>query len=337
MKTKYIEFTAPKVAEFKEEPVAEISDNQLIVALECSSISSGTERANLIGNKNLSIYASCLSPYPIRLGYSSAGRVIKIGSAVTNVKVGDRVAVFWSKHTKYFVANSDQVVKLPDNVSYSDGALTHIACFPMAAIRKCRLEIGESAVVMGLGVLGMLGVKLLKCAGAAPIIAVDPVKERRDRAIKMGTDYALDPYADDFKEKAIELTGGGASVGIEVTGVGAGLDGILDVMAPFGRVALLGCTRDSNFTIDYYHKVHARGITLVGAHTMARPKCESHNGWWTTQDDMSAIIKLISLGRLNFSSMVESVCSPKDCAEVYLRLAEDKAFPLTQFDWSDIE
>ena len=54
------------------------------------------------------------------------------------------------------------------------------------------------------------------------------------------------------------MTGGVANVGIEVTGVGVGvgLDGILDCMARFGRVALLGCTRDKEFSIDYYRKVH---------------------------------------------------------------------------------
>ena len=82
----------------------------------------------------------------------------------------------------------------------------------------------------------------------------------------------------DFSKKAKELTGGGAKVGIEVTGIGAGLDGILDCMARFGRVALLGCTRNKEFTIDYYRKVHGPGITLIGAHTNARPSCESSNG-----------------------------------------------------------
>jgi hypothetical protein len=78
-------------------------------------------------------------------------------------------------------------------------------------------------------------------------------------------------------------------VAIEVTGNGGALDGVLDCMARFGRVALLGCTRSSDFTIDYYRKVHGPGITLIGAHTNARPQYESHHGWWTTADDIRAV------------------------------------------------
>jgi threonine dehydrogenase-like Zn-dependent dehydrogenase len=134
-----------------------------------------------------------------------------------------------------------------------------------------------------------------------------------------------------------EITEGGAKVGIEVTGIGAGLDGILDCMAPFGRVALLGCTRDKNFTIDYYRKVHAPGITLIGAHTAARPKQESHGGWWTQKDDMEALIKLHAMGRLHLGDLVDEVHSPLLAPQIYDRLAKEKEFPVVQFDWSELQ
>ena len=108
-------------------------------------------------------------------------------------------------------------------------------------------------------------------------------------------------------------------------------------MAKFGRVALLGCTRDSDFTIDYYHKVHGPGVSLIGAHTLARPEAESSPGMWTTRDDVCAIQKLVSLGRLNFSDLVEETHSPLDAPEVYGRLASEKSFPIVQFDWRNLE
>jgi threonine dehydrogenase-like Zn-dependent dehydrogenase len=119
-----------------------------------------------------------------------------------------------------------------------------------------------------------------------------------------------------------------------VTGVGAGLDGALDCMARFGRVALLGCTRSSDFTIDYYKKVHGPGITLVGAHTMARPDFESHAGWFTHRDDIITCLKLISYGRLDLKTMIKETYKPEECEGVYTRLVNDKNFPiLVQFDW----
>ena len=197
--------------------------------------------------------------------------------------------------------------------------------------------MGESALVMGLGILGLVAIPLLKAAGAAPIIAVDPIAEKREKALAVGADYALDPFAPDFAEQAKALTGGGANVGIEVTGVGAGLDGILDCMARFGRVALLGCTRNKEFTIDYYKKVHGPGITLVGAHTLARPTQESHSGWWTEEADVQALIRLTQMGRIKLADLVDEVHTPYDAPQVFDRLAKEKAFPVVQFDWSEME
>ena len=107
-------------------------------------------------------------------------------------------------------------------------------------------------------------------------------------------------------------------------------------MARFGIVALLGCTRDSDFTIDYYRKVHGPGITLVGAHTHARPNSDSRDGWWTERDDFETVLKLTKCGRLKLSDLVEEVHSPALATEIFTRLCNEKAFPIVQFDWSVI-
>ena len=109
-------------------------------------------------------------------------------------------------------------------------------------------------------------------------------------------------------------------------------------MKRFGRVALLGCTRSSKFEIDYYGKVHGRGITLIGAHTMARPKTESAPGLWTDRDDLTAILNLIKGKRLNFKDMISEIHSPTEAGGVYERLANDRNFPIgVLFDWRNIQ
>lgn len=338
MKTKQIVFTEPRVAKLIENDINAPGENEVMVKIEVSTISSGTERANLIGDQSLNAVAAAAPPtYPRILGYSSAGIIEAVGNNVKNIKVGDRVAASWSVHSRLLNLAANNVYKIPDNVSFNDAAIFYISTFPMAAIRKCRLEMGESAIVMGMGILGLTAIPLLKAAGAVPIIAVDPVPEKRQKAISVGADYALDPLDKDFAKTVKEITGGGAKVGIEVTGVGAGLDGILDCMARFGRVALLGCTRNKEFSIDYYRKVHGPGITLVGAHTIARPDFESHGGWWTKDDDMHTAIKLSEMGRLRLSNMVDEIHSPAESTEIYNRLANEKSFPIVQFDWSEIK
>lgn len=335
MKTKQIVFTKPNTAELLVSELEQVSGTLVKVRTQFSTVSSGTERANISGDPNVSASGSADVPFPRISGYCSSGIVEEIGEKVTSVQVGDRVAMYWSTHSEYNLLEEDRLVKIEDDsLSMQEAAVSFITTFPMAAIRKTRLELGESVLVMGLGLLGQLGVKLARVAGATPIVAVDPVKERRKEALRNGADFAFDPFEAGFAEKVKEVTDGGANVCIEVTGVGAGLDGALDCMAKFGRVALLGCTRNSDFTIDYYKKVHAPGITMIGAHTIARPETESHPGWFTHRDDIKAVLKLVSGGRLDLKGMIKETHSPKECAEVYTRLVCDKNFPiLVQFDW----
>lgn len=337
MKNKSIVFTAPYVTEIIEEEIPIISDTQVLVKILLSTISAGTERANLIGDANVNSTRAPRVNFPRRCGYCCAGEVVAVGENVTSVAVGDLVACSWSKYSLYCAMNENNVYKLDDKVSLENAAMMHIATFPMAAVRKCKVEIGESALVMGLGILGLMAVKILRAAGATPIIAVDPIAEKREKALRFGADFALDPFKEGFAQKVKQLTDGGADAAIEVTGKGSGLDGALDCMRPMGRVALLGCTRSSDFSIDYYRKVHGPGITLIGAHTQARPKNDSSNGWWSERDDAKALLKLMATGRMEFADMIEETSPVSDAVSVFDRLAKDPAFPIVQLDWRNME
>ena len=328
MKNKQIIFTEKNTAKLLEVEYRSPNADEVVVKTEISTVSCGTERANIIGIVN---------PFPINyLGYSSVGTVVEKGEKVEDLEPGDKVIVFWGTHSKYNTVSERQVVKYDEEkISASEAALAFIATFSLAAIRKTRLEVGEATIVVGLGLLGQFAVKLLKTCGACPIIAIDMIEERRLEALSNGADFALDPHEECFAEKVKELTGGGAKVAIEVTGVGEGLDTALDCMARFGRVALLGCTRDKNFTIDYYNKVHFPGISLIGAHTRARPEEESHPGYFTHRDDIETVLRLLAGNRLKISDLAKKIYSPEDCFEVYTQLVNDKNFPITvQFDWS---
>ena len=334
MNIKQIIFPRPNCAELVEKEIELTAPNEVLVRTEVSTISPGTERANIIGDANVAGRNAPDTTFPRSSGYNSAGVVVAVGEAVTSVRPGDRVVVYWGKHRDYNLVPEEQVVKMPDGISFEEGALSFIATFPLAAIRKCRLEIGEPAMVMGLGLLGQLAIRLLRAAGAYPVIGVDPVASRREEAVQGGADYVFDPFAEGFAAEVKRVTGGGAKVCIEVTGVGAGMDGALDCMAKFGRMALLGCTRDKEFNIDYYRKVHCPGITLIGAHTNARPKVESHPGYFTHRDDINAVLQLQLGGRLDFKPMLTEKYAPAECAAVYERIINDRSFPtVAQFDW----
>lgn len=332
---KAIYFTATNRAELTEIEKPTLCDDGIIVKTEYSAISGGTEKANITANPN--IYSNGKLTFPRCLGYSSSGVAVEIGKNVKGVREGDKIAMSWSRHAEYNFIPEQNFVVLPQGVSMKSAAFCHIGTFPMAAIRKTRLEMGESVLVMGLGVLGMLAVAFAKQAGGVPVIAADPIEERRKKALACGADFALDPFDKEFADKVKAITDGGVNVAIEVTGVGEGLNESLDCMKKFGRVALLGCTRDRNFTIDYYRKVHLPGITMIGAHTYARPSTESHAGWFTQRDDVKTQLEFMRYGRVNYDGFIDEIFSPINCGEVYTRLINDSEFPVfAAFDWKKI-
>lgn len=306
---------------------------QVRVRMRYTAVSSGTERANLNGEP-VGPRTAAGSRFPKFLGYSGSGVVESVGEGVTAFKPGDRVTARWCAHSEYCTLPEDNLTLIPSgDVRMEEAAFAFISTFPLAAVRKVRLELGESCMVVGLGLLGIFAVQYARMAGGCPVIAVDFNAERRVLALRLGADYALDPADGGFAEQVKRLTGGGASTVIEVTGSGAALNQALLCTARFGRVALLGCTRLPT-EVDFYHDVHIPGITLVGAHTAARPAEESHPGYWTERDDCRAALRFLAAGRLNVREIIREIHSPSDAPEVYRRLAEDKSFPLgVVFDW----
>ena len=201
METKQIIFTKINTAELCDVPVYEPGDGQVLVKMAYTAISRGTERANITGDPNISIFdgGAATVHFPRALGYSGSGIVEKTGAGVRGVKVGDRVAVLNSQHRGYCTVHGNQVIPIRyDDVSLEEAAFAYICTFPLAAVRKTRVELGEAAIVMGQGILGAMAVQFLHAAGAYPVIAADPVPSRRDFALTIGADLALDPTDADF-------------------------------------------------------------------------------------------------------------------------------------------
>ena len=202
MDNRQIVFTKPNTAELLDAEYRKPNDNEVVVKTEFSTVSCGTEKANITGDPNVAGNAAAGVSFPRISGYSSAGYIVEKGKGAAGLEIGDKVAVYWGKHMRYNTVSEKNAVKITDeNVSMQEAALSFITTFPLAAIRKTNLEIGESALVMGLGILGQLAVRLLKAAGAVPVIAADPIEGRRLEALKGGADYAFNPMEKDFAGK----------------------------------------------------------------------------------------------------------------------------------------
>ena len=334
MKSKRIVFTAVHCAELLDVELEEMKENEVLVEMEYTVVSGGTERACIMAMNNT------YQKFPQSLGYCGVGRVVEIGSAVTKVGVGDRVLVYHGCHSKYNVRPEEKITKVEnDAIDSLEAAFVIISSMGLGGVRKLEIELGESVMVMGLGLLGMFSIQFCRLSGAYPIIAADLNPARRELALSLGADYALDPSAPDFVEQVMKITKGkGVRATVEVTGVSAAMKQALECASWMGRIALLGCTRVSDCSIDYYAQVHRPGVKLIGAHNFVRPKVESYPHHWTHHDDCNAILDLIAAGRIRVSPIVSRVVSPKDAPAIFDQLCDDPNFPIgTVFDWKRIE
>ena len=331
MKRKQILFTEVGKAELLEVDLPELQSNEILARTEYTVVSGGTERANLLGMNNISPY------FPKRLGYCGIGTAIKVGCDVKNIKEGDRVLIYHGYHSDYNIRPEEEITKVEnDDISSLEAAFVIIASMGLGGVRKLELELGESAMVMGQGLLGIFATQFCRLSGANPVIAADLNPARRELALKLGADYAFDPSDKDFVEKVREVTKGkGVNGCVEVTGISAAMKQALECASWQGRISLLGCTRVSDCAVDYYSQVHRPGIKLIGAHNFVRPKVESYPHHWTHHDDCRAILDMISSKRIQVEPIISRICKPDEAPQVYKELAENNAsFPLgTVFDW----
>lgn len=342
MNTWQVAFTAPGVAALKQTTLPAPGADQVLVKTAYTMISAGTERANLMGmlNTNPNVPDDSVLPrFPKVLGYCGVGTVEAIGEKVTSVRVGDRVVIYFGTHSAHTLMPEEKVIRVDDDgASLLELAPTVIAQIAMSGVRMARMELGESVMIMGLGVLGMYAIQWCRLAGACPILVADPDPARRQRALALGADAALDPFAGDFAAQVHALTDGGVNVGIEVSGAAIALEQMLDCTARMARVVLLGCTRVNDRCIDFYHKVHFRGITILGAHTVVRPKVDSQPGYWTYRDEIRAILRMVAGGRICLADNINEVHPASDAPAVFARLAENRDFPIgVVLDWRDME
>ena len=311
------------------------SGRKVLVKTHFDLISAGTELANYHGLPNTA--GGC--GYPVYPGYSASGIVLAVGSEVTRFKEGDRVLCVGCGHRSWFLADEDNLFPVPDGVPMEIAATAYVASFSLLGVRKLNLQLGESVMIAGLGLLGQFAAQFARLSGAAQVLTCDFSPERRELALQLGADYALDPGESGFVEKVKALTDGEGPNGVvEVTGVIPAMQQALEYISWQGRMTLLGCTRISDQYIDFYRYVHLRGIQLIGCHTLTRPRHESRPGQWTGADDYKTFFKFVKSNRVKVEPIVPHVRMPKDAEAIYRELGFGKNPPLgVLLDWRDID
>lgn len=272
-------------AELQEFEVPPPGRGEVLIGMEYSVLSAGTERACLMAKPNT---PQTFPQYP---GYCGIGRVVAVGGDVETVRAGERVLADHAGHCSLFVKPAAGLTVVDPAADPLEAAFTVIAAMSLQGVRKARIELGEAVLVEGLGLLGIFAVELAKLDGALTVIATDFEEKRRGLALALGADLVFSPDDPELAEKVKSATGGrGADAVIEVTGSAHALNQALECASFRGRVVLLGCTRISDEPVDFYRDVHRPGISIVGAHNFVRPKEDSSPGYWTYRDDFRTLL-----------------------------------------------
>jgi 2-desacetyl-2-hydroxyethyl bacteriochlorophyllide A dehydrogenase len=325
-------FTEAKRAELKPFPIRKLAPDEVLVKVAYTLISAGTEKAFLSAMPNTG------AKFPAYPGYSSSGHIIDVGSNVKNFNIGDRVFVSHGGHASYNIKHKSSVIKIPGNVSLMSASFTSIASYPLLALRRARVELGESVVIVGLGLLGQFGVQLARAAGALPLIAVGNREIRQNLAKANGANYVIPSDDSNLTKSILQYTNGGANVIIETSGSTDGLLTSFTYAARHARILVNGCNRVTDKPLDIYKYIHLKGVQLIGAHAQTRRQQESAPGNWTMQKDFETIMGFLSDGRLKTDSLTSEVISPEQTTAIYDRLINDRQFPLgVVFDWTHLE
>jgi len=262
---------------FKEVPMPKPAPNDVVVRIEycgiCGSDVHYYEKGRI---------GDCIVEGEFVLGHEVAGTVTEVGAGVTNLKVGDRVAlepgitcgqceqckeghynlckdvIFFATPPvqgalqNYVTHPASMCFKLPENVSTLEGALVEPLAVGLHACKQGNVGVGDSVVILGCGCIGLVTLLSAKAMGASNVIAVDLFDKRLDFAKKLGANHVINARTEDVSAKIHEILGDrGADVVLETAGSPKTI-----YQTPFftktgGTIVLVGLAVDPDLTFNF--------------------------------------------------------------------------------------
>ena len=211
-----------------------------------------------------------IAPSGTVMGHEFCGTVVEIGSAVTRWAVGDRVVGgggtpppgsgalrlrdprynyrisgfadpgVLRAYAEYTLMEEWEPLAIPDGVSDEEAAMCEPTSVAVRLVRGSRLRLGDAAVVVGAGPIGLLTLQAARAAGANPVLVSEPAAARREAALRLGADAVVDPTREDVVERMVELTGGiGPQIVYECAAARDTLQQSLEMVARGGQVNLV--------------------------------------------------------------------------------------------------
>jgi len=278
---------------------------------------------------------------PVIMGHEASGVIEKTGSHVKNYKPGDRVTfdstIYCGKcyycrkgiinlcdnrrvlgvscdeyrqdgaFAEYVAVPEHILYPIPDGVSFEQAAMVEPLSIAFHALRRVPPMLNETALVVGVGIIGLYTVQLLKTAGCATVIASDIDNERLLMAKKLGADYILKADETDVSSQVYNLSDGrGADIAFEAVGMSGTVNTALNSLRKGGRLALIGnYTPEINFHLQ---RTVVRQISIYGS-------CASSG-------EYPDCMEMIAVGKVDVDSLTSAVAPLSEGAIWFRKLYE---------------
>ncbi len=344
----------------EEVPAPSVGRRSILVRVRHSCVSVGTEVSG-VRMSNLPLYRRALKqPHHVKkvvqlmrdqgvkrvwdritgmlaagtpTGYSAAGEVVAVGSDVLEFAVGDRVACAGAgiaNHAEFIDVPVNLAVRIPEGVSTAEASTVTLGAIALQGVRRANPTLGESFLVIGLGLLGQLSAQMLLANGCV-VIGSDVDPKRLTLAKSRGVHHVLDASEEDVAERVLRLTGGAGADGVIVT-AGASGDSVLMSQAMNasrrkGRVVIVG---DVGLNLQR-HEFYAKELDLLISCSYGPgrydPNYEQDGedyplGYvrWTENRNMEAFLRLLAEGRIDISCLEPRTWPLESAPEAYSAL-----------------
>lgn len=335
---KAIHFVEPEKIRVVDMPMPEMKDDEVIAKVSWAGIC-GTDLDLLTGN--MIHIKNGMTKYPITPGHEWSGTIVKVGPAVRNFKVGDRVTAdvslgcgkceFCRKgkynlcpdrevigsyrnrqgaFAEYIAAPERHLYHIPDGVSDEEAAMVEPAGTAAYAVRRARIEMGSSVMVIGDGPIGQIAAQLAKVNGAAKVIMAGSWDQKLEIARQNGIDEVINYHREDIAERAIALTGGkGPDIVIESSGNQNAFQSAIKAVRPSGRVVLISWYADAEVPAPL-NGIIVKDLDIVCC--LASP------------NTFDAVLNYMGSGQLNVKPLITHKVPLEKCEDMIKMIREKK-------------
>ncbi|MFP0548994.1 bi-domain-containing oxidoreductase [Acinetobacter baumannii] len=343
-----------------EAPVPQCSKGHLLISTTTSLISAGTERmlvgfgkASLIDKARqqpekvkmvlekvqtdglLTTYDAVKSKLaqPLALGYCNVGVVHEVGAGVDDFQVGDRV-VSNGPHADMVKVPKNLCAKIPDNVDDESASFAVVASIGLQGIRLAQPTLGESFVVTGAGLIGLLTIQMLRANGCR-VLAIDFDQSKLELAKQFGAEICNPGKGEDPVAVGLAFSRGVGVDGVIITASTKVSDPVIQaarMSRKRGRIILVGVTGLELNRADFYEKELSFQVSCsYGPGRYDTEYEDKGNDYplgfvrWTEQRNFVAVLDMMAAGTLNVEPLITQRFQFEDAPKAYDALTEDKS------------